>query len=113
MENQRRKFMKNSLKYTMGFSLASTIPSFIFSSCKQKLKDLNLKISLQAYSFAPLLMSGKFDIMDFPEIVRNTYGLNGAEYWSIAFMNKEKDKNFISELNKKSEDLGISILSSL
>ena len=108
MGNQRRKFMKNSLKYTMGFSLASTIPSFIFSSCKQKLKDLNLKISLQAYSFAPLLMSGKFDIMDFPEIVINTYGLNGAEYWSIPFMNKEKDKNFLSELNKKSEDLGIS-----
>mgnify|MGYP001168271229 CR=1 FL=1 len=109
MENYRRRFLKNSLKYSMGLSLAATLPSpFIFSSCKEKLNNRNLKISLQAYSFAPLLMTGKFNIMDFPEIVKNTYGLNGAEYWSIAFMNKEKDKNFLDELNKKSKDLGIS-----
>ena len=109
MENHRRKFIKNSLKYSFGLSLASTIPSpFIFSSCIEKIKSSNLKISLQAYSFAPLLMAGKFNIIDFPEIVKNTYRLNGAEYWSIAFMNQEKNKNFLDDLNQKSKDLGVS-----
>ena len=56
----------------------------------RKNKSSNLKISLQAYSFAPLLMAGKFNIIDFPEIVKNTYGLNGAEYWVYSIYESRK-----------------------
>jgi len=109
MINQRREFIKKSIKSGIAFSLASTLPSsFILNSCKSEKKDSNLKISLQAYSFAPLLMSGEFNITDFPDMVRNTYGLDGAEYWSIAFMKQENNNNFLNDLKQKSEDYGIS-----
>ena len=67
----------------------------------------NLDIGLQMYSFAPLIMQGKFDLLGFPDLVKNTYGINGAEYWSIPFMGRENDKDFLNDLKRRSDDIGV------
>jgi len=108
MYSTRREFIENSIKSSIGLSLAATLPSSLFLySCKPEKKEFNLKISLQVYSFAPLMMAGKFDLKDFPEMVRNTYQLDGAEYWSIAFTGRENNEAFLKELKQKSDDNGV------
>jgi len=108
MDSQRREFIKSSLKSGIGFSLASTFSSSIaLSSCSSEKEESKLKISLQAFSFASLMMAGKFDLKDFPEMVRNTYQLDGAEYWSIAFTGRENNEAFLKELKQKSDDNGV------
>ena len=40
-------------------------------------------------------------------MIREKYKINGAEYWSIAFMGKENDTNFIKDLKKRSLDQNV------
>ena len=100
MINSRRKFLKNT------FSVFSTtfLAPYLFA---KNIDKSNLDIGLQMYSFAPLIMQGKFDLLGFPDLVKNTYGINGAEYWSIPFMGRENDKDFLNDLKRRSDDIGV------
>ncbi len=96
----RRKFLFSSL----AISSLPTFQSEILGSIFQKNK---IDLALQIYSFAPLLFQNQLDILKFPEMIREKYKINGAEYWSIAFMGKESDTNFIKDLNKRSLDQNV------
>ncbi|MFL2996772.1 MAG: sugar phosphate isomerase/epimerase family protein [Cytophagales bacterium] len=96
----RRKFLFSSL----AISSLPTFQSEILGAIFQKKK---VDLALQIYSFAPLLFQNKLDILKFPEMIREKYKINGAEYWSIAFMGKENDTNFIKDLKKRSLDQNV------
>ena len=96
----RRKFLFSSL----AISFLPTFQSEILASIFKKNK---IDLALQIYSFAPLLFQNKLDILKFPEMIREKYKINGAEYWSIAFMGKENDTNFIKDLKKRSLDQNV------
>ena len=98
--SSRRKFLFNSLALTSFPFLSSGIQGCTFQKNK-------LELALQIYSFAPLLFQNKLDILMFPQMIKENYGINAAEYWSIAFMGKEKDKSFIKELQTRSKDYDI------
>ena len=100
MINSRRKFLKNT------FSVYSTtlLAPNLFA---KKIDKSKMDIGLQMYSFAPLIMQGKFDLLGFPDLVKNTYGINGAEYWSIPFMGRENDRDFLNDLKRRSDDIGV------
>ena len=96
-KNTRRNFLFSSLAL-------SSIP-LIDTSVYGKIFEKNkIDLALQIYSFAPLLFQNKLDILMFPEMIKKRYNIRGAEYWSIAFMGKEKDKYFIRDLNSRSKD---------
>ena len=98
--NSRRKFLFNSLAITSMPFLHNDVYGNIFKKDK-------LDLALQIYSFAPLIFQNQLDILDYPELIKNKYNISAAEYWSIAFMGKEKDKNFIRDLNNRTEDQDI------
>ena len=91
----RRKFLFSSLAI-------SSLPTFQSEILASIFKKNKIDLALQIYSFAPLLFQNKLDILKFPEMIREKYKINGAEYWSIAFMGKENDTNFIKDLKKRS-----------
>ena len=93
----RRKFIKNSIAV---FS-AGTLTQNIFANEIFKKK---LKIAIQLYSFGPNIMQGKFDLLDFPQFIKDNFGVKGAEYWSIPFMGKENDDSYLKTLKEKSID---------
>ena len=97
VKNSRRNFIKNLFFLSQSLLLPKTILS-------KHLTKKKLDIALQIYSFTPLLLQRKFDVLDFPKMVRETYNMNGAEHWSIAFMGKENDKKYLNELKSRSED---------
>ena len=104
MNQNRRKFITNIFKSTAAISLSSSLlNNSLFANYLSK----KLKISLQCFSFASEFYKGKFDLSNFSKIVRETYNLDGAEFWSIPFMGKEKNSIFLNELRQKSNDYGI------
>ncbi len=98
--NSRRKFLYSSLAL-------SSLPIFQNEILGTVFEKNKFDLALQIYSFAPLLFQNKLDILKFPEMIKEKYKINGAEYWSIAFMGKEKDRNFIKDLKKISIDQNI------
>ena len=100
MINSRRKFLKNTFSV---FSTTLLAPNLFAKNIDKS----NLDIGLQMYSFAPLIMQGKFDLLGFPDLVKNTYGINGAEYWSIPFMGRENDRDFLNDIKRRSDDNGV------
>ena len=93
----RRKFIKNSIAVFSAGALTQNI--FANEIFKKK-----LKIAIQLYSFGPNIMQGKFDLLDFPQFIKNNFGVKGAEYWSIPFMGKENDDSYLKTLKEKSID---------
>ena len=100
MINSRRKFLKNTFSV---FSTTLLAPNLFAKNIDKSKMD----IGLQMYSFAPLIMQGKFDLLGFPDLVKNTYGINGAEYWSIPFMGRENDRDFLNDIKRRSDDNGV------
>ena len=104
MKQNRRKFINDIFKGTAAISLSSPLlNNDLFANYVSK----KLKISLQCFSFASEFYKGNFDLSNFSKIVRETYNLDGAEFWSIPFMGKEKNSNFLNELRQKSDDYGV------
>ena len=104
MNQNRRKFIKNIFKSSAAISLSSPLlNNDLFANYVSN----KLKISLQCFSFASEFYKGKFDLSNFSKIVRETYNLDGAEFWSIPFMGKEKNSIFLNELRQKSNDYGV------
>ena len=93
----RRKFIKNSIAVFSAGALTQNI--FANEIFKKK-----LKIAIQLYSFGPNIMQGKFDLLDFPQFIKDNFGVKGAEYWSIPFMGKENYDSYLKSLKEKSID---------
>ena len=100
MINSRRKFLKNTFSV---FSTTFLAPNLFAKNIDKS----NLDIGLQMYSFAPLIMQGKFDLLGFPDLVKNTSGINGEEYWSIPFMGRENARDFLNDIKRRSDDNGV------
>ena len=105
MNQDRRKFIQNTLALSLGLPVLSQN----LWSHSLNLND-NLKISLQCYSFASSLFRNKMKITDFPKIVREDFNIDAAEYWNRPMVEKRRDSNFIRELNKRTNDYGLKIL---
>ena len=104
MKQNRRRFIKDIFKGTAAISLSS---SLLNNDLFANYISNKLKISLQCFSFASEFYKGNFDLSNFSKIVRETYNLDGAEFWSIPFIGKEKNSSFLNDLRQKSNDYGI------
>ncbi|MGX5817332.1 TIM barrel protein [Chitinophaga lutea] len=70
-------------------------------------KELFFKISLAEWSFHNALFSGKMDHLDFAKVAKENYGISGVEYVNQFFKDKAKDKNYLGEMKKRADDLGV------
>lgn len=70
-------------------------------------KDLFFKISLAEWSFHNALFSGKMSNLDFAEKAKKDYGITGVEYVNQFFKDKAKDKNYLADMKKRSDDNGV------
>jgi sugar phosphate isomerase/epimerase len=93
----RRQFIRQ----TSQAAAAMAIPSIITTS------KFFYTISLAQFSLAPVFFSRKMDTLDFPAKAKNDFGINAVEYVSMFFKDKVSDKNYLSELKKRSNDLGV------
>lgn len=125
MENNRRLFLKKFAGYT---GSALIIPSMLYACGGEKKatdtaetkvdstassaietapKTPAFKISLAEWSLHKMLYDKKLDNLDFPAKAKNDFGIEAVEYVNSFFKDKAKDNAYLTELNKRAGDLGV------
>jgi sugar phosphate isomerase/epimerase len=104
----RRKFIRTAGMVALG-GLLIPDKGFGFNSRNKKTKagQLDFEISLAEFSFAGQLYTGKLSNLDFPAKAKNEFGISVVEYVSGFFNEKHKDQNYLNELKKRTDDLGV------
>ncbi|GAB4465297.1 MAG: sugar phosphate isomerase/epimerase [Thermoflexibacter sp.] len=70
-------------------------------------KPLFFKISLAEWSLHKMLFDKKLDNLDFPAKAKNDFGIDAVEYVNQFFKDKAKDTAYLTELKKRTDDLGV------
>ncbi|MVM34758.1 TIM barrel protein [Spirosoma sp. HMF4905] len=105
MHSSRRDFLKNMGLTTAGLGLFTGLPIEIASAAPAK--KLFFEISLAEWSLHRTLKEGKLSNIDFPAKAKNDFGISAVEYVDQFFKDKAKDQQYLSELKKRSDDLGV------
>ncbi len=125
MKNERRLFLRQMMGYT---GTALILPTFL-SACGSGTqanneesrrdttanqttmeianKPLFFKISLAEWSLHKMLFDKKLDNLDFPAKAKNDFGIDAVEYVNQFFKDKAKDTAYLTELKKRTDDLGV------
>jgi sugar phosphate isomerase/epimerase len=99
----RRAFLKASA----GVTACLSITGLADAGTLVPRKDPPFKISLAEWSLHKTLFSKKLDHMDFAKVAKNDYGIDAVEYVNQFFMTKAKDAQYIGEMKKRADDLGV------
>jgi sugar phosphate isomerase/epimerase len=65
------------------------------------------KISLAQWSLHKTLFAKKLDPLDFPKVAKEDYGILGVEYVNQFYKDKKKDNEYVKQLRKRCDDLGV------
>jgi L-ribulose-5-phosphate 3-epimerase len=102
----RREFLKRSTTLATGIGVAAAASLKFVAAEKTEL----FKISLAEWSLNHALFGKKLDHLDFPKTAKQDYGIDAVELVNQFFMDKAKDKKYLSEFKKRADDLGVKIL---
>lgn len=96
---------------TASYGFLATFPEILTGCSSTSTIEVSKKdfyqISLAQWSLHKALFSGQLDNLDFPLKAKNDFGINIVEYVSVFFNKKEKDKKYLKELKKRTDDNGI------
>lgn len=109
MNQNRRDFIKNAGLAVAGLGLAGTLPGLLTgcSASSTISKKEFYQISLAQWSLHKALFSGQLTNLEFPLKAKNDFGISIVEYVSPFFQKKEKERSYLRELKKITEDNGI------
>jgi len=111
LEHNRRDFLKKIGMATASYGFLATFPEILTGCSSTSTIEVSKKdfyqISLAQWSLHKALFSGQLDNLDFPLKAKNDFGINIVEYVSVFFNKKEKDKKYLKELKKRTDDNGI------
>jgi len=68
------------------------------------------RISLAEWSLNHALFGGEIDHMDFAGMAKKEFGIDAVEYVNQFFMDKAEDKNYLSDMKQRCDDLGVKSL---
>lgn len=101
----RRSFLKGTLQVAAGVGLASAAPQALLASSQGK--EPPFKISLAEWSLHRALQKKQLTNLDFPKAAKSDYGIDAVEYVNQFFKDKANDKEYLTELKKRCDDLGV------
>jgi len=102
----RREFLQTSAKLAIGATCLGLIPRQGRAEDKAPL----FEISLAQWSLHRALFAKKMDNLDFAKVAKEEYGIQAIEYVNQFFKDKAKDRAYLGELKKRSEDLQVKTL---
>lgn len=100
----RRQFLKTSAQLTAGLAASSLL------ACAAEAADDKkplYKISLAEWSLNRALFGKKLDHLDFIKAAKQDYGIEAVEYVNQFFADKAADKNYLTEMKHRADDLGV------
>lgn len=106
MTNIASSISRRDFLFSAGSLAAFGLTTFPVWSCSSEPR-LFFKISLAEWSFNVSLKAGRMNNLEFPVVARKEFGLDGVEYVNQFFMDKAKDKTYLSELKTRCDDHGV------
>lgn len=103
---QRRSFLKHSAALAAGSALTALTGKLAAADGKAA----PYQISLAEWSLHRTLRAGQLDNLDFAKTAKHDYGIEAIEFVNQFFKDKAKDKQYLSELKKRADDLGVRML---
>ena len=97
---KRRDFIKKSIKIIGGVS-------FLNSTGLSFQENGRFPLSLAQWSLHRSLQSGKLDNLDFVKITKEKFAIDAVEYVNTFFSDKAKNKSYLKEMKKRSNDFGV------
>ena len=70
-------------------------------------KEPLFRISLAQWSLNRALFANKLDNLDFAQLARNDFGIEAVEYVNQFFKDKAQDGDYLAEMKKRTNDLGV------
>lgn len=70
-------------------------------------EKFHFELSLAQWSLHKTLFAKEISALDFPVVARKSYDLGAVEYVNQFFLDKAKDKVFLTELKKRCDDNGV------
>ncbi len=102
----RREFLQDSARLAAGSLLAGSLLSFPLAAAQKDKKPL-YKISLTEYSLHRMIDKKELDNLDFAEFTKTTFNIEAVEYWNRPFFTKATDAEYINQMKKNADDVGI------
>lgn len=65
------------------------------------------RISLAEWSLHKTIFSGKLDNLEFPRVAKEDFGISAVEYVNQFFKDKAKDTEYLADLARRAEDVGV------
>jgi sugar phosphate isomerase/epimerase len=103
--NDRRTFLRHTAAATAALSLSPVTRTMAWAADKKPL----FEISLAEWSLHKTIFGGKLDNLDFAKQAKE-YGIMAVEYVNQFFKDKAQDKDYLTELKMRSDDLGVKVL---
>ncbi|MCX2574106.1 sugar phosphate isomerase/epimerase family protein [Pedobacter sandarakinus] len=103
MSNNRREFLKNLSTLSIASGTSMLFPKSVLGFDKAPL----FQISLAQWSLQASLFKGILTNLDFPAKAKREFDIDIVEYVSIFFKKQETNKNYLSELKMRTDDLGV------
>ncbi|HEY3963486.1 MAG TPA: sugar phosphate isomerase/epimerase family protein [Planctomycetaceae bacterium] len=102
----RRSFLKHSAGLAAGAALATLKGQ----SSAAETRAVPFQISLAEWSLHRALKGGQLDNLDFAKTAKQDYGIEAIEFVNQFFKDKAKNKEYLAELKKRADDLGVRML---
>ena len=99
----RREFLGRSAFFAAEVGIMSMAGDHVYAQSKQPL----FSISLAEWSLNRTLFAGKLDNLDFAKTAKNDFGIDAVEYVNQFFKDKATDQKYLSEMKKRTSDLGV------
>jgi len=121
MNHNRRKFIRHSAVAGTGLVLLPSLGMGCNTTSQQEeaqsnsaskvaiveIPEMFFKISLAQWSLHKTLFKGDLDNLDFAAKTKNDFGIDAVEYVNQFFKDKAQDRDYISEMKQRAEDLGV------
>lgn len=101
----RRQFLNTSL--LSGAAIMSGGTLYSASALAETPKKFHFELSLAQWSLHKAFFSKELSPLDFPVVARKSYDIGAVEYVNQFFLDKAKDKAFLTELKKRCDDHGV------
>lgn len=102
----RREFLQTSAQAAAAVTLSARLGVAAFAKDK-KPAELLYKISCTEYSLHRMIAKKELAHLDYAAYTKKTFGIDAIEYWNRPFMTKAKDKAYIADMRKRSDDAGV------
>jgi sugar phosphate isomerase/epimerase len=101
--HDRRTFIRSAAALGLALGMAPLV--------KPRAADNGLfSISLAQWSLNRTIFGGELDPLDFPAFAKQTFGIEAVEYVNQFFMDRARDRAWLTELKRRCDDAGVASL---